>query len=112
MKRRYVYWLTDAELDALRRWMLAEKRKRITPVRGVPCKGFNDLLETSCVAPGEWDKVCRRQGGWYRESARRGLNLVVSCEPLACVERGPEATVEPCEFTPPRQVRNDRQDKE
>ena len=102
VKRRYIYWLTDEELDALRRWMLEEKRKRITPVRGVPCKGFNELLDVSYVAPEEWDKVCRRQGGWYRESPRRGQYLVLSAEPLPVAEHRLEAVVEPADFVPPR----------
>jgi hypothetical protein len=101
MRRRYVYWLSARELRELEERMRAEN-KRITPVKGVPCKGFNELVETSYVAPEEWNKVCGRQGGWYRESERRGQYLVVSAEPLVGVERGLAAIVDSCDFTPPR----------
>jgi hypothetical protein len=101
MRRRYVYWLSAREFRELEEHMLA-RRKRITPVKGVPCKGFNELVETSYVAPEEWDKVCRRQGGWYRGSGKRGQYLIVSAEPIVGSEHSLAAIVEPCDFTPPR----------
>ncbi|MHC5055806.1 MAG: hypothetical protein ACYTKD_13935 [Planctomycetota bacterium] len=96
MRTRRTYWLTADELAGLR------SRRRLTPIRGVPCKGLNDEADASFVAPGVWDQTCRRQGGWYRESPKAGMFLVVSDGPVEELEGGPETVIEPCDFEAPR----------
>jgi hypothetical protein len=102
MRRRYAYWLGPEELESVKRRHLEEKRRRLMPVKGVPCKGLHPSVEISYVAPGEWDKVCRRQGSWYRESARRGACLVVADEPNRLPGRRPTTIIESSDFAPPR----------
>lgn len=101
MRKRHTYWLAEAELRELER-RLATRRPRLTPIRGVPCKGLNDVADASFVAPEVWDQVCRRQGSWYRGSPKAGLFLVVADEPVDGLEERLETTVEPCDFSPPR----------
>lgn len=101
--RRFFYWLAPEEfkplLAALRR-----RRLRPTPIHGVPCKALNPLVELGVVEPPTWDKVCRRQGSWYRESHRAGQFLVVSAAPLPeCLDRL-SGVIEPCDFEPPREA--------
>lgn len=96
MRTRYTYWLTADELGELK------SRRRLMPIRGVPCKGLNDAADASFVAPEVWDQVCRRQGGWYRESPKAGLYLVVSDEPIEGLDGSLETVIEACDFEAPR----------
>jgi hypothetical protein len=96
VRTRHTYWLTGDELGELR------SRRRLMPVRGVPCKGLSDEADASFVAPEVWDQVCRRQGGWYRESPKAGMFLVVSDEPVEGLIDKLETVIEPCDFQAPR----------
>ena len=101
MRTRHTYWLTGDELRELER-RLAATRRRLMPVKGVPCKGLSDAVDASFTAPEVWDQVCRRQGGWYRESPKAGLFLVVSAEPIEGLECRLETVIGACDFSPPR----------
>ena len=104
LAKKYVHWISREALEALRARLL-EKKIRMTPIRSVPCKGLSDAVDVGFVLPEEWNKTCRRQGSWYRQSDRNGFVLVLSSEPLdklGAEGPSPEAVIEPCEFeTPP-----------
>lgn len=100
---RYVYWMAPGRFDDLRS-SLANRRRRITPVKSVPCKAMNPVVDLAYVAPEEWDRVCSRQGSWYRESGKAGKTMVVSTEPLEGFEDELSAVILPSDFEPPSEV--------
>jgi hypothetical protein len=102
VRRRFAYWIDRNELGALEEALRGERGVRLTPVKSIPCRGFHELMDVSYVAPGEWDKVCRRQGGWYRGSSRCGQYLALAPYPLDQLSHRVEALIEPSEFRPPR----------
>jgi hypothetical protein len=99
MLKRYVYWLCEDEVEGLSNTLLL-RRQRLTPIKGVPCKGLHPDVEIGSVAPAEWNRVCRRQGGWYRESRRFGSYLVVTDEQNRLSDREADYVIEPSDFEP------------
>ena len=79
--KKFTYWVDKKSIDSLKKDFLA-RRKRITPIKSIPCKGLHELVDIGYVAPEEWSETCKRQGTWYTESEKNGLYLVVSNEPL------------------------------
>ncbi len=103
LAKKYVHWLKPEAFEALRARLLARKI-RMTPIRSVPCKGLSDVVDVGFVMPEEWNKTCRRQGSWYRQSDRNGLVLVLSSRPLdelGAKGLAAEAVIEPSDFQPP-----------
>lgn len=100
MKERYFYWLPEDNACSLQKSELF-RRLRIMPVLGVPCKGFHPVAENSIVAPEIWDKVCYRQGSWYRASDKNGLYLLITTEKLSDLDEYYSGTIYPVDFKPP-----------
>ena len=98
LSKKYVHWLPRGDFEALRSRLLG-KKVRMTPIRSVPCKGLSDVVDIGFVMPEEWNKTCRRQGSWYRQSDRNGQILVLSSRPIEGLAA--EAVIEPCDFRPP-----------
>lgn len=97
---RFFYWLDADESDTFRADTLSQ-RVRPTPAIGVPCKAMNPMLDLAFVAPKEWNKVCRRQGSWYRESRLAGKTLVISRAPIASLSDQLSGAIRPCDFEAP-----------
>jgi hypothetical protein len=100
---RHLYWLDPAQhaavIEELRR-----DRGRVYRVRQQPCEALYPRRELALVEPGAWDLRCRRQGSWYRASARNGHFLLVSSTARNELPLLGIITLEP--FTPPRLARD------
>jgi hypothetical protein len=75
--KKYVYWLTGEEEEALRN-ELESQGTRLRTVKGVVCFPLNKSTKIASVPPEVWDQTCARQGSWYRASEKNGLYLIVS----------------------------------
>jgi hypothetical protein len=98
LEERYAYFLDGEALEASRSW-IASRGIKIKDVHAAPCAALRPAPRTALVAaPGVWSEVCRRQGSWYRTSARAGLSLLVA--PLPLPERAGVSITE-VDFSPP-----------
>jgi hypothetical protein len=97
--KRFLYWLNLAEFKSLKFAFLKMKR-RIMPVTGTPCKIMHPEAGLCCVFPLEWNKMCNRQGSWYRSSSKNGKILVASSKPLRLISDKLSCVVSPVEFSP------------
>lgn len=97
-----IYWIEGDELTRLTP-ELERADIALTPVKKTACQTLNASDAQAFYAPPEiWSGMCRRQGSWYRASARAGLTLLVSSKPLpACFEPYREATIAASDFAPP-----------
>jgi hypothetical protein len=75
--RRFFYWLSEAEFFRLKN-SSGKERPRPMPIISLPCKIIHPMVAFAYLAPEEWNRVCRRQGSWYRSSSKNGHYLILS----------------------------------
>jgi len=79
---RHVYWVDTAALPAVKA-DLEERGFRLATARLTPCEVLRAAGDTVFhAAPEVWNRVCARQGSWYRESDRQGWHLLLSARRL------------------------------
>jgi hypothetical protein len=95
---KYTYFVDDDGLAEFKRWA---KKQSITLVKAKnkPCEVLHHRVRAGFVSPKVWNRDCRRQGSWYRESSQAGRHLIVSQVPLEEMDEGTSLTVS--DFTPP-----------
>ncbi|MBW1816302.1 MAG: hypothetical protein JRF65_03370 [Deltaproteobacteria bacterium] len=98
---KHVYWLT-ADEEARLRENLASRGITLKSAKSIVCAPLDPISKATSVAPGVWNETCNRQGGWYRESDKNGLYLVVSPMDLPGVEDRKAAVITESDFVPPR----------
>ena len=77
---------------------MASQHLKVMPAKGVPCKPLNKNNMISVIEPEDWNKVCARQGSWYRSSKKSGLYLVVSSVELKGYEEKKESFITLSDF--------------
>ncbi len=98
---KHIYWI-DPQTESRLRRDLAARGVRLKSAKGVVCTPLDEINRISSVAPEVWDDTCGRQGGWYRQSDRNGLFLVVSSFPLDDTGLSPSGRIRRVDFHPPR----------
>jgi hypothetical protein len=98
--KKYIYWVPEADEQALREEMAA-RGILIKAARGVVCSPLDALNKIASVAPGVWSDTCARQGSWYRSSDRNGLYLIISSFELEGWDIFKAATISESDFVPP-----------
>lgn len=98
---KYIYWLTGEKEEELRA-ILAERGKKLKKGKAVVCPGLDEITKIISVAPEVWRGTCRRQGSWYRRSAKKGLYLIISSFDLEGFEPYREAVITRSDFILPR----------
>ena len=96
--RKYVYWLTPQEEAALQR----REGPDFWAARNVVCTLLHRAKRIGSAGPGVWDRLCRRQGSWYRRSSKNGQYLVVSAEPLTEYQHRLETVLTLSDFSLPQ----------
>lgn len=99
--KKYFYWLTQDEDEALVAMMLQEGQTLKT-ARGVVCSPLDPIARVARVPPGVWSETCIRQGSWYRTSPRNGQTLVIAPAPLKPWEHRRGGVLSASAFVPPR----------
>lgn len=80
--KRYLYWLEPSAF-AWARDFLEEEGYQFEKTSLTPCQVLKARGRRLAYAPPEiWSGMCRRQGSWYRESARAGETMIMSDHPL------------------------------
>lgn len=100
--RKFVYWMTEAQSEALRT-ELTGRGVKVKTAKGIVCTPLDVINKISIVPPHVWNETCGRQGSWYRTSDKSGLYLIVSAfelEPPYAVFRA--AVITDSNFAPPR----------
>ncbi|MBW2311957.1 MAG: hypothetical protein JRF35_12945 [Deltaproteobacteria bacterium] len=103
---KYVYWLTEEKEGELRA-VLAERGIKLKKGKAVVCPGLDEITKIISVAPEVWRGTCKRQGSWYRKSARNGLYLIISSFDLEGFEPYREAIITRSDFILPRPASGD-----
>ncbi len=98
---KYVYWMRP-ENEARLREDLASRGVRIKSAKGVVCTPLDEINRISSVSPEVWGDTCRRQGSWYRNSARNGLFLIVSSFAVEGYEEYLAGRISHTGFRPPQ----------
>lgn len=98
---KHIYWVNEAEEKALRD-QLAQKGIKLKSAKGIMCTPLDRINRISSVAPEVWGETCYRQGGWYRQSEKNGLYLIVSSFEVEGYEEKKAATITESDFVPPR----------
>jgi len=98
---KHIYWITEQEERALRE-QLSEQGIKLRSAKGIMCTPLDPINKISSVAPQVWSETCYRQGGWYRNSEKNGLYLIVSSFELDGYEEKKVATITESDFVPPR----------
>ena len=66
------------------------------------CTPLDAFVRASFIAPKVWDKVCARQGAWYRNSDRFGQDLLVLDEPYEPLASRTNTIIRISDFRPDR----------
>ncbi|MBW1691176.1 MAG: hypothetical protein JRJ70_10585 [Deltaproteobacteria bacterium] len=103
---KHVYWLTEEKEGELRA-VLAERGIKLKKGKAVVCPGLDEITKIISVAPEVWRGTCKRQGSWYRKSARNGLYLIISSFDLEGFEPYREAIITRSDFILPRPASGD-----
>lgn len=98
---RYIYWLDNNALNTVSPDLKSFGYK-LTGAKMTPCETLNANGKTVFFAkPQIWNRMCTRQGSWYRESDKSGKTLLVSDHPLPEVMRTYlDAEMTQSDFTP------------
>jgi len=99
--RKYIYWMTQDESEALRE-ALGSRKIKVRTASGIVCTPLDIINKISVVPPEVWNDTCGRQGSWYRTSEKNGLYLVVSSFELEKHEGRRSAVITESDFVPPR----------
>lgn len=78
---RYTYWVTPAKREELVAH-LQQEGVRVRPARSVMCTPLDEITQASYITPSVWNRICSRQGAWYRRSSRYGQELLVLEAPM------------------------------
>jgi hypothetical protein len=97
--KKHIYWITKADERNLREKMEAQQEK-IDSAKGVPCRPLNKKIKLAIVEPDDWNRVCSRQGSWYRSSEKNDLYLVISAFNIEGYEEKKEGIITLSDFTP------------
>lgn len=85
---RYIYWLDSDTLDTVKP-ELGSYGYNVISALMTPCETLNASGNKVITAtPKIWNRMCTRQGSWYRESERAGKTLLVSDHPLPGIVQG------------------------
>lgn len=87
--------------DGLQRFKLWAKKQGLSMVKAKnkACEVLHPRVRAGFVPPKVWDRDCRRQGSWYRESSESGNYLIVSSVLLERMNGGTRLTFS--DFSPP-----------
>ena len=78
---KFTCFVSPDELQDVKRW--AKKQKaRLYRAKTKPCEPLRADIDIGYVPPNVWNRDCRRQGYWYRESPAADKCLIVSSAPL------------------------------
>lgn len=99
--KKYIYWMTQQDFDFARNRLKQHDYKvtatQMTPCEVLKCNGKTLLYAT----PGVFNRVCTRQGSWYRASDKAGKTMLVSDHKLdAAYDRYLDAIIDESNFSP------------
>jgi len=89
---KYTHFLSLEELNVIKDWA-KEKGVRMYKARDMPCEPLHPQRKIGYVAPKVWDRSCRRQGSWYRESSQAGKYLLISSFRMEHLHRGTKLSI-------------------
>ncbi|RLB80821.1 MAG: hypothetical protein DRH15_07230 [Deltaproteobacteria bacterium] len=98
---KHIYWRSSKEEEGLRQ-RLASQGMKLKTAKGIMCTPLDRINKIASVPPRVWSETCYRQGGWYRESSKNGLYLIVSSFDLPGYEERKAAIITESDFVPPR----------
>jgi len=75
---RHLYWFNEEDFESSRK-LLTEAGYRLVATLLTPCQVLRTRGKKLVFAPpAVWNRICVRQGSWYRDSDRRGKTMVMS----------------------------------
>ena len=76
--RRHIYWIEESQFGQIKT-QLKKQGIKLSAALKTPCETLNAQGNKAFYAsPGVWNRVCVRQGSWFRESDKSDKTLVVS----------------------------------
>lgn len=101
--RKFSCFIEPEELAGIEQ-DLRKKGKRLYKARRMMCELLHPKREAGIAGPEVWDRTCRRQGSWYRNSDRAGKVLYVGNDPIP----GAAGTsIAPSDLDPPTRLPTD-----
>jgi hypothetical protein len=74
--KRFIYWIPAAEITAVRE-DLHKHGYKFTSVLGSQCEVLKAKEKTlGYGTPDAFNRLCKRQGSWYRESNKAGMHVI------------------------------------
>jgi hypothetical protein len=98
---QYVYWFEETDVSRVKE-TIPTLGLRLKLARMTPCEVLKSAADTVFIAsPEVFNRVCSRQGSWYRRSHRYGQFLLVSAQRLpAEFDRFLDAEIVESDFRP------------
>jgi len=98
---KFIYWMTKQEFESVRKILKLDGYKiaatTMTPCEVLKCSGKTVLYAT----PGVFNRVCTRQGSWYRASDKAGKIMLASDHKLdTAYDNYLDATMHESDFIP------------
>lgn len=79
---RYIYWIPTQNVDYIKQDLAKDGYKFTVPFDS-QCKALNTVgNKLGYLTPSVFNRVCSRQGSWYRDSDKFGQHAIVSDHPL------------------------------
>jgi hypothetical protein len=97
---RYTYWLKPAKLNDALIHLLEVHGVRVKPARSVMCTPLDPFSQAAYISPEVWDRICARQGSWYRQSQWSGHALLVVAFPVEVLRAHLNTLIRPTDFAP------------
>jgi hypothetical protein len=97
---KYTYWLEPDQAARFEKEIKSGGR-RLRRARGVVCASLDPISSMTLIAPEVWNETCKRQGAWYRKSARYGRWLLVSPVPVQHTACTPNTIIRRSSFQSP-----------